>query len=248
MNPFSLLIGFGATLGLFRVIQDLNSSNRLRWLLVSLATLFGALIGARAGFVVAYSSYFSRHLNEIVQITKGGLSWPGALAGLLLFAWLLFATCKIPILTGLDRLSRLLLPLGTAIWLAGWQAGIAYGKLLPSGTWWGMLTTDDSGMRALRVPLQPAATISLLIIIGLCEILLRQSKRPGIKSSVIGCVFSLHTLLFSFMRDDMVQHFLGLRLDTWAALFFCLVSLIFLSVILLDKPKSSEITTVKMES
>jgi hypothetical protein len=126
----------------------------------------------------------------------------------------------------------MLLPLGTAVWLAGWQAGIAYGQALPAGTWWGMRITDDSGLTAFRIPVQPAAVISLILLLGISEWLVRRSEKPGLQTGVMISILSMHTLLFSLMRVDLGQHFFDLRLDTWAAIFLFTASLVFLIIVL----------------
>ena len=88
MTPFSLMVGLGASLGLLRVLRVSPAATRLRWLTGGLITLAGALIGARAGFVIAYHQYYFAHTQEILRIDQGGLSWPGAIIGAILFAWI----------------------------------------------------------------------------------------------------------------------------------------------------------------
>ena len=235
MTPFSLLLGIGASLGLLRVVQTAPASSRLRWMTTALITLTGALIGARVGFVVAYASYFKIHPQEIIQITHGGLSWPGAVVGAILFAWLALMLFKLPKLAGFDHMSRMILPIAVAGWLAAWQASIGYGQLLPADTWWGMTITDDSGLTALRVPVQAFAVLSLILLLGVSEWLVRHAQKPGVKAAVITSIISIHALLFSFLRVDAVQRFFGLRLDTWVGIFFLSGSITFLIIILTHK-------------
>lgn len=235
MNLFSLILGLSGSVALLRILQHSPAEQRFRWLSAGVFSMIGAIVGARIGFIAAYHSYFSTHTKEIIQISSGGLSWPGALIGAILFAWIGILVFRLPRLEGLDRLSLMLLPLGAATWLGGWHTGIAFGQLLPSGTWWGMMLRDESGLTALRVPVQPAAVISLLVVLGLIEWLLRHSKRLGLKAAVSLQVLSLHSLIFSFMRYDSVQIIYGMRLDSWAAVFISIMSSIFMVVILLKK-------------
>lgn len=235
MNYFSLILGVGGSIALLRIAQLTSADRLLRWLLAGIFTLAGALTGARLGFVAAYRDYFSTHTSEIYRIASGGLSWPGAMAGAILFALISLLIFRLPLLKGFDVLSRMLLPLATAIWLGGWQAGIAFGQLLPSGTWWGMMLRDESGLTALRVPVQPAALVSLLLILGLIEWLIRGVKKEGLKAAVSFFVLSLHSLLFSFMRYDSVQSLFGFRLDSWAAIFFSVLAGLFFILVLFKK-------------
>jgi len=220
INGFALFIGMGAVFGLMRVLQDCPPATRMRHLLAALTLLMGALLGAKAGFVIAYHAYFVSHPHEILRLASGGLSWPGALAGAILFAWIGLKISGLAILAGFDRFSRMLMPMGVFVWLAAWISGTASGELLPAGTWWGMWIADESGFSALRVPVQPAAAISLMLILLLCERLIRQVSKKGLRGAWLGFAFSIHALLFSFMRYDSVQRWFGLRWDSWAAMFW----------------------------
>ena len=235
MNSFSLILGVGGSIALLRILQQTSAERRFRWLLAGILTMADAIIGARLGFAAAYHDYFSTHTTEIYRIVSGGLSWPGALAGGLLFALFSLLIFRLPLLKGFDMLSRMLLPLAAAVWLGGWQAGIGFGQLLPAGTWWGMMLRDESGLTALRVPVQPAAVISLLLILGLIEWLIRGATKDGLKAAVSFFVLSLHSLLFSFMRYDSVQRLFGFRLDTLAAILFSVLAVLFLILILFKK-------------
>ncbi len=237
MTLFSLILGAGGSIALLRLLQHSPADRRFRRVTAGVFSLAGALLGALIGFTAAYHIYFSTHTAEISRLTQGGLSWPGAQAGAILFACLSLLIFRLPFLEGLDRLSRMLLPLATAVWLGGWQAGIAFGQLLPPGTWWGLMIRDESGLTALRVPVQPAAVVSLLLILGSTELLMRQVKKEGLKAGVTYFVLCLHSLLFSFMRYDSVQRVFGFRLDTWAAVFFSASACIFLVIILIKKKK-----------
>ena len=240
MTPFSLLIGLGATLGLLRVLQNAPESSRIRWLLAALITQAGALVGARAGFVLTNLGYYQTHGSEIASFVSGGLSWPGALTGGLGVGRIILGLFKLPILEGLDRLFRMLLPLALFTWLACWQAGIAYGRPLPAGTAGGLMMMDESGMQTLRLPLQPLAAASLILLLGTAEWLLKKAERPGLKAGMIGLIFSLHAVFFSWMRVDPVQQYLSFRLDTWAAALFSLAALLMLIFILIRKPQRLE--------
>jgi len=58
LNIYSLILATGASFGLFRIALAVPSAQRMDWLLAGLFTLFGALVGARAGYVLEYLSFF----------------------------------------------------------------------------------------------------------------------------------------------------------------------------------------------
>jgi len=241
VNPFSLIVGLGASLGLLRVLRVSPPATRLRWLTAGSITLAGALFGARAGFIIAYHQYYFAHTQEILHIDQGGLSWPGAVIGAILFAWLGLRFLGFWVSDGFDKISRMLLPAAAAIWLGAWLSGLAYGQALPGGTWWGMPTPDESGLVALRAPVQPAAILSLILALLICEWLTHNAKKKGVKAAWMLFAFSIHSLLFSFMRYDSVQHLFGLRLDSWAAMAITIFAIIVLSITLIKPLKGKAV-------
>jgi phosphatidylglycerol:prolipoprotein diacylglycerol transferase len=180
------------------------------------------LIGARIGYVLEHLHYFSAYPGQIASIWLGGLTWEGALTGSLLSLLIIRKFWQWSFFTLLDKLSMLLLPIGVAGWLACWQAGVAYGETLPVAAWWGIETLDESGLLALRTPVQPLAAISLVVFLGFVELATNQSKLTGWKGSLNCLVFSADMLLFSFLRADPVQTCGGLRFETWAAMVYTL--------------------------
>ena len=230
MNLFSFLIGVGAAIGLWRVFQTSSQDNRKLYVIDSLIVLFGALIGARISFIFAHFSYYRINLNETYQLWLGGLSGYGAFAGGVITCLVTAVIRKAKFRTELDHIAVMLLPIATAIWAGCTFAGISYGTILPTGTWWGLRLVDESGVIALRVPVQPAAAISLIIVLGFTELLIKSPRQSGLKAGMIGLVFSIHTLLFSLMRVDPAQRLFGQRLDIWASILFIAGSLILVAV------------------
>jgi prolipoprotein diacylglyceryltransferase len=212
LSEFSWILGIGATLGLWRVYNSLHPAQTLKGLTAAIITLCGGLLVGRIGFVLTHMQFFAVNRLQIPQFWLGGLNGFGALAGAILFAILAATALKMQLMRTLDLLTRQLLPLGVAVWLGCWAIGLAYGQALDQGTWWGMRMLDETGVTSLRVPLQPVAAFSLLIILLLVE---RFAKNTwyGVFFTASGLVFSLHTLLFSCMRADPVQYFFSLRLD-----------------------------------
>ena len=224
MSLFSLLIGLGASLALLRLVFTSAEENRLRWLLQGLLVQAGALLGARLAFIVAHVTYYSTRRHEMLNFNSGGLWWPGAVVGALLVMVVIGMTQKEKIKDTFDRFSIFLLPAGLSFWLASWTAGIAYGVRLDPSVWWGMPMLDITGVTAPRVPVQPAAAFTLLLILGATEWLWQKPVPTGRRMGILMLVLSVHTLLFSLLRADPVQPLLGIRLDVWASILFVIVA------------------------
>lgn len=213
-----MLLGAGAAIGLARVAGNSPINERLRWLLYALIIQAAALIGARIGYVAEHFSYYSTHWLEAIQPWQGGLTWQGAVLGAVIALVLICLLRHQPLLPALDRMSLMIVPLGALVWTGCWTEGIAYGITLPEGTWWGVPAADGAGQTLLRAPVQLLAAISLMVFMGVLELALARVNRPGIRGGLAGLVFSLHMLLFTFLRADPAPSLLGLRLETWYAI------------------------------
>ena len=238
MNSFTVWVGLGAALGLWRVARSSPQRQAHVWVNAGLWVLFASLAGARLFYAWINRAYFADHLLEIPQVWLGGLSWPGAVGA----AWLALSYLAItyhPPRGGRvsigwlgDRLYPLLPPLSVTAWMGGWMAGIAYGPPVPAGSWWGVPNLAESGVYALYWPLQPLAALSLVAFFWLLETRVKPLQPSGQLSGLATCGLLLNLLAASLLRSDPVPAWGGgLRMDTWMALFFlaCLLALAILS-------------------
>jgi phosphatidylglycerol:prolipoprotein diacylglycerol transferase len=218
---FSLIIGLGAIIGL-AWITWLNPpvSNGLRIFNTGLWVLVGALAGGRAGFVLANWPYFQSNPGEALQIYQGGLAWPGAIAGGLLFLGLYALASRQSLGLLADGLLPLVVAITVSAWLGCWVDGCAYGPTVSS--WWGIPARDEAGNLASRWPTQ---LIGALLTLGLFWLLDQRwfpnaslNARPGRVASLALLGLALHLLALSFMRVDPALVWGGLRIDAWAAL------------------------------
>jgi len=231
LRLFTVLAGFGASLGLWRILRAAPDEVKLNHLISGLTALLGAFIGARTVYVLAHPVFFSLHPGEAAQFWSGGWNAFGALAGAVLFTLLAAAVMRIRALHSLDTISLLLLPLATLIWLGLWYEGVAYGIPLPSNAFFSLPAPDETGMLVNRFPLQLAAAVTLLFLLWFIEYRTR-SDRPGFRFSMLGLGFSTHLLVFSMFRSDQVFPIRGIRSDAFfsllSALIFALLTLILL--------------------
>lgn len=234
---FSMLVGMGASLGLWRVASRAPRNAVLQWLNAGLITLLAMLVGARLGFAAQRPAYFAAHIGEIFTFWRGGLSWGGAALGAWLAAAGIALTYRQSFVITVDRLFGLIGPLAVAVWLGCWPAGVAYGRLLPDDTIWGIYALDEAGYTQLRWPLQPLAAASLALLFIVFERRVVYWKTPGRAAALGLVVFSCHLVLFSFLRADPVLTWWGVRADVWSAVLLLLVSLIFAAWNLIHPPR-----------
>jgi phosphatidylglycerol:prolipoprotein diacylglycerol transferase len=214
---FTLVLGFGATLGLAGIAWGSPAREIVRRLDAGLCAMTGALIGGRMVFVLVNWAYFRSHLGEILAFRLGGLSWAGALAGGMLALAGFALVYRIPLGVYADALLPLLASLAVFAWLGCWLDGCAYGE--PLSAWWGLLARDEWGELAARWPVQ---LLGAALAAGLAALIERLRPRLGAGQaaaySLLG--FSLEMLALSFLRADPAQWWSGLRLDSWAAMVF----------------------------
>jgi prolipoprotein diacylglyceryltransferase len=238
LSIFSFLIGFGASIALLRLALQVDAPQRMRWLISGFLILAAALLGSRLASVLLHSHYYSTRGSEVFNIGAGGLWWPGALAAGLLAAGLIAIIRRVPIGSTLDNFSVMLLPLAVSFWLASWSAGVAYGERLDPSIWWGLPMLDITGVTASRVPVQPAAVLTLLLLLGGVEWLCMKKIKGGRRAGLRLLLLATHTLVFSFMRADPIFQWLGLRLDIWGCLIIIFVTLLWFVLSFAVKSKS----------
>jgi hypothetical protein len=239
VNGFNLWVGLGASLGLWSIWRSAPPRQARAWLNAGLLLLVAALAGARLFYSFQNWSYFAGHPLEILQLSSGGLAWPGAAAGYGLALVGMAASYSlragkraIPSPFGLvgDRTYPLLPPLSAAIWLGCWQVGAAYGALAPEGAWWAGPMLDETGVFRQRFLLQPAAALTLLLLFGLLEARVQPLCPPGRRFILAAAGLLLHTLAATLLIASPAPTWNGLRVDTWFAA-GCLAALTVLALI-----------------
>ncbi len=222
LRLFAVLAGFGAAIGLWRVYRALPAQKPVSMMIASLCSVVGALAGARVGYVLSHSQYFFIHPQQGWLFWQGGFNAFGALAGAVLSALLVLILLRSRVLSGLDLMSLMLLPVSTMIWLGLWYEGVAYGKTLPGGSIFGISSPDEAGMLTTRFPLQLTAAVSLVLFLMLLEYLTKNS-RPGLRFSLLGLGFSTHTFIISVFRADPVYKAAGVSSDSFLSLLFAVI-------------------------
>jgi len=189
------------------------------WLNAGLIVLLGALVGARAAFVLTHLAYFGDHWLDSLQVWLGGLSWPGGLLGFWLSLGLASLIDRVPLGDLADKLLPLLPPLLVGAWLGSWLSGVAYGQPAP-GARWALPAPDEWGTWAPRFPLQVSGASGSVIIFLLVEWLRPVFKRPGQAASLAYLAVCLMMLILVSMRSDPVPVWYGWRWDSLAAVLF----------------------------
>ncbi|MEA2008695.1 MAG: prolipoprotein diacylglyceryl transferase family protein, partial [Chloroflexota bacterium] len=217
LSLFSIITTAGAILGLTLTAWR-ATDRKMFYIDAGISVTFGALLGARAGFVLRNWGYFQNHAPEIPQIWLGGLAWPGAVAG----AFLVLVAISLAAKHHLGKLADALLPLlGTlavSLWLANWLDGNTYGPL--TNNWWGIPISNQFGEIARRWPLSAfGAILSGVLVFGAEWARGRWwSNIPGRGAILATLGLSLTNLVISLLRVNPAPCLWGLRWESWFAI------------------------------
>ncbi|HSM24644.1 MAG TPA: prolipoprotein diacylglyceryl transferase family protein [Anaerolineaceae bacterium] len=219
LNWYAFLIGIGTSLALLRVFQEQKVGERVTWAIAALWLLLGAWLGARIAFFIWQPAAILDFGWQAFGLREGGMVWSGAVFGAWISVWILSLAKGKSFLETADRLLIMLPPLVIMSWLAGWFSGSGYGQIM-SSTWWIPITLDDHFEQLPRFPLQMVAAFSIFLLFLLFELRVSMNK-TGMKAAIIWSIFSVHTLIFSFLRADLRPEWMGIPWDIWFV-FLCL--------------------------
>lgn len=183
------------------------------WLDGTLLSGAAALVGGRAGYVLAHLSYFSENTAEAWQLWRGGLSYQGALlAGLFAF-WGWSHWQRKPFLVYAGLLAPGLALLSAAGWAACWLEGCAYGLEATSGPLTAYLP-DEFGVFALRYQTQ---VIGFVLSLGVFGLLLWGWRRWTAGALFWVALFSISLIhgVVGLWRGDLAPLLFIWRVDLW---------------------------------
>ena len=180
-----------------RVMEPKDADDLLFW------ATFGVVLGGRIGYVLFYKpGYYIHHLDEVLSLWKGGMSFHGGLIGVLLaMAWIARSR-KLKLLSVCD-LGALATPIGLFLGrMANFVNGELWGR--PSDVSWAMVFPAD--------PLQVARHPSQLyqgVLEGLCLFALLwymrkrhdSLSRPGEIGGFFAAGYGVARIVGEFFRE-----------------------------------------------
>jgi phosphatidylglycerol---prolipoprotein diacylglyceryl transferase len=225
-NIYAIMLGLGASVGCWQILRNIRPSERGRWSTFLLLVLLGALIGARAWYVLQ-TALLSAQWLPFFAIWQGGLGWLGAVLGFVLVTTIFVMAWEAPAAAIFDLLLPLYVLLPVMAWLGCWSEGCAYGARLPEDSFFGLRTLDEAGLVSERFPLQFLAVLLFLAIVSLILYLQHRSLFVfGQLTAAYGASLGFVLLLVAFLRADVQPRWQGLPVDVWEAIALLLVSVI----------------------
>ena len=219
LYTYTVLIDAGLAVALASLYFQAPAGKSWRWLDLGLAAMVGGFVGARLLYVSVNASYYLPHIDEVVQVWQGGLSWLGAPAGAWLGAWLYARGRREPLGPVFDALALPFGLLSLLAWGGCLAAGCAYGFQVAPGQlpdWLVSFAPDIFGIVVPRFPTQALgmawSVLALLAIWGV-----RRGARARWPAGALGAyalsLAALGVFLLSFTRGDPAPLMRGYRID-----------------------------------
>ncbi len=199
---YSLSYIFGIIFGWLYCKQKLLISNKYKILFDDYITylILGIIIGGRVGYVVIYNfPYYLNNPLEILMIWKGGMSFHGALLGIILATYIFSNNRNVSFLYFLDLVS-LSSPIGIFFGrLANFVNSELYGR--ETDVFWSVKFILIDNLNRHPSQLYEALFEGLILFILLNYIYFKYKKKDGYISGLFLIFYSIFRFLIEFTRE-----------------------------------------------
>ena len=195
-----LMRGLVSDASLWRPGQPRPSLTDLDDLLVYVT--LGVILGGRLGHILIYGlPYYLAHPGEILQVWRGGMSFHGGLAGVILALALFARRRKVPLLTLFD-LCAVVVPIGLCLGrIANFINQELWGR--PTDMPWAMVFPRAGPLARHPSQLYEALTEGLLLFIVLWSAARRVGfRRPGLLSGLFGIGYAAARSFCELFREQ----------------------------------------------
>ncbi len=223
---FTITLAIGVLAGIGLTAWREGKDSLWLWFDALLATILGAVIGGRAGFVLFNWQYYQERTNEIVQFSQGGYNYYFALGGGILFFYIWVSSKGYSFYQIFAMLAPAFVLFTVFGWAACWLEGCAYGKT----TFISPLSAelpDDFGVFAVRYQSQLIGLLLSALLFLMILTIADKTQSRHLFWLTIGSVSLVH-LITTIFRGDPNPMWVNLRLDTWIDLLLIIVSIVML--------------------
>ena len=162
--------------------------------------IIGLIIGGRLGYVLIYNfNYYIENLTEILMIWNGGMSFHGAILGIIISTYIFSLKNNISTFYFLDLVS-LSAPIGIFFGrVANFINSELYGR--ETDIFWSVKFVLIDNINRHPSQIYEAIFEGLLLFIILNYIISRSGKRDGYVSSIFLIVYSFFRFMIEFTRE-----------------------------------------------
>ena len=166
--------------------------------------VLGIIIGGRLGYILFYNlEYYLNNFSEIVQIWRGGMSFHGALLGIIISAIVFSKKHTINKFVFLDLIA-VSAPIGIFFGrIANFINGELVGKT--TGVYWGVIFPNIDNFTRHPSQLYEAFLEGIILFILMTWIYFRPNYKTGICSFMFLIIYGIFRIFSEFFREPDIQ-------------------------------------------
>ncbi len=199
--------------------------------------IISMIIGGRFGYIIFYNlSYYLNNPFDTLKIWQGGMSFHGALIGIILGTYLFSKKVKINYFFFLDLIACVA-PIGIFFGrIANFINGELYGK--PSGLFWSVIFPEVDKIPRHPSQLYEAALEGIMLFVILITLIYKKSIRTGVVSALFMVFYGFFRIASEQFREPDAQ--IGYLFSLFSMGSILSFFMILAGLIILKKAKNNE--------
>jgi len=199
--------------------------------------IISIILGGRLGYIVFYNfSYYFNNPLDILKIWQGGMSFHGALIGIILATYLFTKKTKVNLFFFLDIISSVA-PIGIFFGrIANFINGELYGK--PSSFFWSVIFPEVDKIPRHPSQLYEAVLEGVVLLIILISVVCKKETKTGVVSALFMIFYGFFRIVAEQFREPDVQ--IGYLFDLFTMGSVLSFSMIVIGLFILQKAKNNE--------
>jgi phosphatidylglycerol---prolipoprotein diacylglyceryl transferase len=199
--------------------------------------IISMIIGGRLGYIVFYNlSYYLSNPLDVLKIWQGGMSFHGALMGIMLGTYLFSNKVKINTFFFLDIIASVA-PVGIFFGrIANFINGELYGK--PTSLFWSVIFPEIDNLPRHPSQLYEAALEGALLFFILISLVFKKSVKTGTVSALFMILYGLFRIISEQFREPDIQ--VGYLFDLFSMGSILSFFMILVGLYILKKAKYNE--------
>jgi phosphatidylglycerol:prolipoprotein diacylglycerol transferase len=201
--------------------------------------IISIIIGGRLGYVIFYNlSYYLNNPFDIFKIWQGGMSFHGALIGVILGTYFFSNKIKINSFFFLDIIASVA-PIGIFFGrIANFINGELYGK--PTNLFWSVIFPEIDKIPRHPSQLYEAVLEGIVLFLVLINLIYKKSVKTGMVSALFMILYGLFRIVSEKFREPDIQ--IGYLFDLFSVGSILSFFMILIGLLILKKARNNEFT------
>lgn len=201
--------------------------------------IISMILGGRLGYIIFYNlPYYLNNPIDILKIWQGGMSFHGALAGVMLATYLFSKKVRINSFFFLDLIACVA-PIGIFFGrIANFINGELYGK--PTTLFWSVIFPKIDEIPRHPSQLYEAALEGIILFVILISLILKKSAKVGVVSALFMILYGFFRIASEQFREPDLQ--VGYLFDLFSMGSILSFFMILIGLFILRKIKNNEFT------